>query len=177
MRMANVDMLGKGKLCKNSAVSCQNLRCSGNICWPGPFLENFTGDFPGGFFWALFPTDKSEEKESGEKLKKRYGGTMAKLRERFFPEGPKPTSSQLLHEFLGFYKHAHQSNTRHLNGGEGTSTPPTHFKEWGLVERVAVYKILVRGRSRFTFLPPRPCARWPGRRGERGPASTIAEEM
>ena len=33
-------------------------------------LEDFAGDFPGGFFWALFP-HKNEEKKSGDKIREK----------------------------------------------------------------------------------------------------------
>ena len=33
-------------------------------------LEDFAGDFPGGFFWALF-SHKNEEKKSGDKIREK----------------------------------------------------------------------------------------------------------
>ena len=44
-------------------------------------LEDFPGDFPGGFFWALFPT-KMRRKNPARKSAKKSGGSKIKIREK-----------------------------------------------------------------------------------------------
>ena len=44
-------------------------------------LEDFAGDFPGGFFWALFPT-KMRRKNPATKSAKKSGGSKIKIREK-----------------------------------------------------------------------------------------------
>ena len=44
-------------------------------------MEDFAGDFPGGFFWALFPT-KLRRKNPARKSAKKSGGSKIKIREK-----------------------------------------------------------------------------------------------
>ena len=44
-------------------------------------MEDFPGDFPGGFFWALFPT-KMRRKNPTRKSAKESGGSKIKIREK-----------------------------------------------------------------------------------------------
>ena len=45
-------------------------------------MEDFAGDFPGGFFWPLFP-HKNEEKKSGDKIRdKNPAAPKIKIREK-----------------------------------------------------------------------------------------------
>ena len=45
-------------------------------------LEDFAGDFPGGFFWAIFPTQKRGEKIRRQKPRKKTGGPKIKVHEK-----------------------------------------------------------------------------------------------
>ena len=42
-------------------------------------LEDFAGDFPGGFFWALFPTKLKRENPATKSAKKKSGGSKIKI--------------------------------------------------------------------------------------------------
>ena len=44
-------------------------------------LEDFAGDFPGGFFWTLFPT-KMRRKNPATESAKKSGGPKIKIREK-----------------------------------------------------------------------------------------------
>ena len=72
------------------------------MCWRifvVQILEDFAGDFPGGFFWALFPT-KMRRKNPARKSAKESGGSKIKIREKsVLPKaGPKNRSVSLSHE-------------------------------------------------------------------------------
>ena len=57
---------------------------SAEMCWRifvVLILEDFPGDFPGGFFWALFPT-KMRRKNPARKSAKKSGGSKLKIREK-----------------------------------------------------------------------------------------------
>ena len=58
------NLLGTSK--KLARPLCRNV--SGNLVVQ--ILEDFAGDFPGGFFWALF-FHKNEEKKSGDKIREK----------------------------------------------------------------------------------------------------------
>ena len=54
------------------------------MCWRivvVKILEDFPGDFPGGFFWALFPI-KIRRKNPARKSAKESGGSKIKIREK-----------------------------------------------------------------------------------------------
>ena len=57
-------------------------------------FEDFAGDFPGGFFWALFPT-KMRRTNPARKSAKKSGGSKIKIREKsVLPKaGPKESQS------------------------------------------------------------------------------------
>ena len=61
-------------------------------------LEDFAGDFPGGFFWALFPTEM-RRKNPATKSAKKSGGPKIKIREKSALPNPGPKKSQNLGSF------------------------------------------------------------------------------
>ena len=63
---------------------------SAEMCWRifvVQILENFPGDFPGGFFWALFPT-KMRRKNPARKSAKKSGGPKKKSAKNPFCRKP-----------------------------------------------------------------------------------------
>ena len=64
-------------------------------------LEDFPGDFPGGFFWALFPT-KMRRKNPARKSAKKSGGSKIKIREKSVLPKAGPKIFLHLRGFLSF---------------------------------------------------------------------------
>ena len=65
-------------------------------------LEDFAGDFPGEFFWALPPPPpkkKKEKKNPARKSAKKSGGSKIKIREKSFCRKP----ALILNEYVSGY--------------------------------------------------------------------------
>ena len=92
-------------------------------------LEDFPGDFPGGFFWALFPT-KMRRKNPARKSAKKSGGPKIKIREKsVLPKaGPKRSTLWLRSEHkLGMrniYHHRPESKKRKSSEANSGSIHP-----------------------------------------------------
>ena len=89
---------------------------SAEMCWRNfvvYILEDFAGDFPGGFFWALFPT-KMRRENAARKSAKRSGGSKIKICEKsVLPKAGPKTCAHSAEDRLRV------ARTTFLGGGRG----------------------------------------------------------
>ena len=69
-------------------------------------LEDFAGDFPGGFFWALFPT-KMRRKNPATESAKKSGGPKQKSAKNPFCQNPTLKSLNFRGRFCGHHSSVH----------------------------------------------------------------------